>query len=434
MIVDFAACRGMLSAMHAEHHYLAGLDLTGRRVVVIGAGTVAQRRLPRLVAVGAAVEVIAPEATPAVDAMAQSGEITWTRRRYAEGDLDAAWYALACADDPEVNAAVVAEAEARRVFCVRADIGAKGTAVTPAMGEHDGLLLGVLSGGRPLRSAAVRDTVLDALRTGQLDDAHERTAERAGEDSQAGELPGVALVGGGPGDPELITVRGRRLLARADVVVADRLAPRELLEDLPPQVEVVDAAKIPYGRAASQEFINRTLIENALAGKFVVRLKGGDSYVFGRGFEELIACAEAGVPVTVVPGVTSAFAVPALAEVPVTHRGVAHEVVVVSGHVAPDDPRSLVDWSLLARMRGTLVLLMAVERAEVFAAALVEHGRPADTPVAVIQEGATRSQRVLRCTLDGLGAAIKDEDIRPPAIIVVGPVAGLAAELPGRSG
>ncbi|MBB4681934.1 uroporphyrinogen-III C-methyltransferase [Crossiella cryophila] len=415
--------------MHAEHHYLAGLDLTGRRVVIIGAGTVAQRRLPRLVAVGAAVEVIAPEATPAVDAMAQAGEITWTRRRYTEGDLDAAWYALACADDPEVNAAVVAEAEARRVFCVRADIGVKGTAVTPAMGEHDGLLFGVLSGGRPLRSAAVRDTVLDALRTGQLDDAH------AGPDPRVrtGELPGVALVGGGPGDPELITVRGRRLLARADVVVADRLAPRELLEDLPPQAEVVDAAKIPYGRAASQEFINKTLIENALAGKFVVRLKGGDSYVFGRGFEELIACAEAGVPVTVVPGVTSAFAVPALAEVPVTHRGVAHEVVVVSGHVAPDDPRSLVDWSLLAQLRGTLVLLMAVERAEVFAAALIEHGRPADTPVAVIQEGATRSQRVLRCTLEGLGAAIRDEGIRPPAIIVVGPVAGLAAELPGRS-
>ncbi|WP_086781172.1 uroporphyrinogen-III C-methyltransferase [Crossiella equi] len=423
--------------MHAEHHYLAGLDLTGRRVVVIGAGTVAQRRLPRLVAVGAVIEVIAPEATPSVDAMAQAGELTWTRRRYADGDLDGAWYAIACADDPSVNEAVVAEAERSRVFCVRADIGARGTAVTPAMGEHDGLLLGVLSGGRPLRSAAVRDAVLDALRTGRVHDAHEHTlaensVNRAGHDAGATKLPGVALVGGGPGDAELITVRGRRLLARADVVVADRLAPRELLEDLPPHVEVVDAAKIPYGRAASQDFINKTLVENALAGRFVVRLKGGDSYVFGRGFEELIACAEAGVPVTVVPGVTSAFAVPALADVPVTHRGVAHEVVVVSGHIAPDDPRSLVDWSLLARLRGTLVLLMAVERAEAFAAALVEHGRPAETPVAVIQEGATRAQRVVRCTLDGLGAAIRDEGIRPPAIIVVGPVAGLAAELPHR--
>ena len=164
-------------------------------------------------------------------------------------------------------------------------------------------------------------------------------------------MPGVALVGGGPGDPELITVRGRRLLARADVVVVDRLAPRELLDELPPHVEVVDAAKIPYGRAASQDVINATLIEQAKAGKFVVRLKGGDSYVFGRGYEELLACAAAGVPVTVVPGVTSAFAVPAVAGVPVTHRGVAHEVVVVSGHVAPDDERSLVDWNALARLQ-----------------------------------------------------------------------------------
>jgi uroporphyrin-III C-methyltransferase / precorrin-2 dehydrogenase / sirohydrochlorin ferrochelatase len=208
-------------------------------------------------------------------------------------------------------------------------------------------------------------------------------------------------------------------------VVADRLAPRELLDELPPHVEVVDAAKIPYGRAASQEFINTTLVENAKAGKFVVRLKGGDPYVFGRGFEELMECAEAGIPVTVVPGVTSAFGVPALADVPVTHRGVAHEVVVVSGHVAPDDPRSLVDWSALAQLRGTVVLMMAVERAGVFAAALMQ-GRPADTPVAVIQEGSTAAQRVLRSTLDSVAADMKAADIRPPAIIVVGPVAGLA--------
>jgi uroporphyrin-III C-methyltransferase/precorrin-2 dehydrogenase/sirohydrochlorin ferrochelatase len=242
----------------------------------------------------------------------------------------------------------------------------------------------------------------------------------------------VALVGGGPGDPDLITVRGRRLLARADVVVADRLAPQELLDELPQHVEVVDAAKIPYGRAASQEFINTTLVDNAKAGKFVVRLKGGDPYVFGRGFEELIACAEAGVPVTVVPGVTSAFGVPALADVPVTHRGVAHEVVVVSGHVAPDDERSLVDWDALSRLRGTVVILMGVERAGAFAEAL-RAGRPGDTPVAVVQEGSTRAQRVVRSTLDSLAADVVEHAIRPPAIIVVGPVAGLAQELPFRS-
>jgi uroporphyrin-III C-methyltransferase/precorrin-2 dehydrogenase/sirohydrochlorin ferrochelatase len=403
--------------MSVEQHYLVGLDLSGRRVVVVGGGTVAQRRLPRLVASGAAVEVIAPHITPAVQGMADAGELTWHQRPYADGDLDGAWYVVTCTQVTEVNEAVAAEAERRRIFCVRSDAGTQGTAVTPAVGEHDGLLLGVLSGGQPRRSAAVRDGVLTALRTGSVVDHPEKPREG-----------GVALVGGGPGDPELITVRGRRLLSLADVVVVDRLGPMQLLDELPPHVRVVDAAKIPYGRAASQEVINSTLIEEAKAGKFVVRLKGGDPYLFGRGFEELLACAEAGVPVTIVPGVTSAFGVPAVAGVPVTHRGVAHEVVVVSGHVAPDDPRSLVDWTALARLRGTLVLLMGVERIRAFADALLE-GRPADTPVAVIQEGTTRSQRVVRTTLSEVADRVVAEEIRPPAIIVFGPVAALGEHL-----
>jgi uroporphyrin-III C-methyltransferase/precorrin-2 dehydrogenase/sirohydrochlorin ferrochelatase len=398
-----------------EQHYLTGLDLADRRVVVIGGGTVAQRRLPRLVSADASVEVISPHVTPAVQGMADAGEITWHARAYADGDLDGAWYAVACTNDTDVNAAVAEEALRRRVFCVRSDAGTRGTAVTPATGEHDGLLVGVLAGGQPRRSAAVRDGLLDALREGRVSD---QPAERA--------VPGVALVGGGPGDPELITVRGRRLLARADVVVVDRLAPRELLDELAPHVIVVDAAKIPYGRAASQDVINNTLIEHALAGRFVVRLKGGDPYVFGRGFEEVLACAAAGVPVTVVPGVTSAFAVPAVAGVPVTHRGVAHEVVVVSGHVGPDDPRSLVDWPALAALRGTLVLLMAVERIGAFADALLAGGRPPDSPVAVIADGTLRTQRSLRSTLDKVADDVATHGIRPPAIVVIGPVAGLS--------
>jgi uroporphyrin-III C-methyltransferase/precorrin-2 dehydrogenase/sirohydrochlorin ferrochelatase len=404
----------MLVIMTSERHYLSGLDLNGRRVVVVGGGTVAQRRLPRLVSAGALVEVISPNVTPAVQAMADAGELVWHVRPYADGDLADAWYAVTCTQDTDVNEQVAAEAQRSRVFCVRADAGAQGSAVTPAVGEHDGLLVGVLAGGQPSRSAAVRDGVLDALREGRIADQQpERTT---GE---------VVLVGGGPGDPELITVRGRRLLARADVVVVDRLAPRELLDELPPHVEVVDAAKIPYGRAASQDVINKTLIEHAKAGRFVVRLKGGDPYVFGRGFEEVLACAAAGVPVTMVPGVTSAFAVPAVADVPVTHRGVAHEVVVVSGHVGPDDPRSLVDWSALAKLRGTLVLLMAVERIGAFADALLAGGRPAGTPAAVIADGTMRTQRTLRSTLDKVAYDIATEQIRPPAIIVIGPVAGL---------
>jgi uroporphyrin-III C-methyltransferase/precorrin-2 dehydrogenase/sirohydrochlorin ferrochelatase len=169
-------------------------------------------------------------------------------------------------------------------------------------------------------------------------------------------------------------------------------------------------------------------VEHALAGKFVVRLKGGDPYVFGRGFEELIACAQAGVPVTVVPGVTSAFAAPAVAGVPVTHRGVAHEVVVVSGHVGPDHESSLVDWPALARLRGTIVLMMGVERINEFATVLLAGGRPAETPVAVVQEGTTRTQRVIRSTLDKVAGDIAEAGIRPPAIIVIGPVAGLSPQ------
>ena len=319
-----------------ENAYLVGLRLAGRKVVVVGGGTVAQRRLPLLLANGADVHVIASAATPAVEA---TSGITLELRDYRDGDLDGAWYAIAATDDPAVNAAVVAEAERSRIFCVRADVARDGTAVTPASFEYDGLSVGVLAGGEHRRSAAIRTAIREALQSGVISDEVPDALRGA-----------VALVGGGPGDPELITVRGRRLLAQADVVVADRLAPPELLAELAPHVEMIDASKIPYGRAMAQDAINDVLVDRAKAGKFVVRLKGGDPFVFARGYEEVIACAEAGIPVTVVPGVTSAIAVPASAGVPVTHRGVTHEFVVVSGHVAPDHPESLVNWNALAAL------------------------------------------------------------------------------------
>jgi uroporphyrin-III C-methyltransferase/precorrin-2 dehydrogenase/sirohydrochlorin ferrochelatase len=392
-----------------DNAYLVGLRLTGKKVVVVGGGTVAQRRLPLLIANGADVYVITRSATPAVEGM--SG-ITLTLREFRDGDLDGAWYAIAATDDPDVNAAVVAEAERKHIFCVRADVAREGSAVTPASFEYEGLSVGVLAGGEHRRSAAIRSAIHEALQQGLI------TAETPGVVHG-----GVALVGGGPGDPELITVRGRRLLAHADVVVADRLAPQELLAELAPQVEVIDAAKIPYGRAMAQHAINEVLIDRAKAGKFVVRLKGGDPFVFARGYEEVLACADAGIPVTVVPGVTSAIGVPALAGVPVTHRAVTHEFVVVSGHVAPGHPESLVNWNALAALSGTIVLLMAVERIELFAKALLEGGRPADTPVLVVQQGTTTAQRTLRATLDDAAERIREDGIRPPAIIVIGSVA-----------
>lgn len=395
-----------------ENAYLVGLRLSGKKVVVVGGGTVAQRRLPLLVASGADVHVITRTATRAVEAMPR---ITLSLREYRDGDLEGAWYAIAATDDPAVNAAVVDEADRRQIFCVRADIAVEGSAVTPATFDYAGLAVGVLAGGEHRRSAAIRSAIREALQRGLV------TLEGfASDDVVRG---GVALVGGGPGDPELITVRGRRLLAQADVVVADRLAPPELLAELPPHVEVIDAAKIPYGRAMAQDAINAVMIERAKAGQFVVRLKGGDPFVFARGYEEVLACTEAGIPVTVVPGVTSAIAVPALAGVPVTHRAINHEFVVVSGHIAPGHPESLVNWDALAAMSGTIVLLMAVERIELFTEALLKGGRPADTAVLVVQHGTTAAERTLRATLADAPEAIQAEGIRPPAIIVIGAVA-----------
>src|SRR5205814_7025926 len=338
--------------------YPLGLRLDGLRVLVVGGGTVATRRVPALVAGGARVVLVSPTLTPALRAHADADRLHWEPRRFEPSDVDGAWLVHVAVDDPPAAAAVSAAARERRVFCVRADDRHAATAWTPAVARHGSVTVAVLGGGDPRRAMAVRDAVRDGLLDGSL----ERGDRRPGE---------VALVGAGPGDPELITVRGRRLLDAADVVVADRLAPGLLLDELRPDVELVDASKIPYGPSRTQEEINRILVERAKEGHFVVRLKGGDPYLFGRGGEEVLACAAAGIPVTVVPGVTSALAAPAAAGIPVTHRAVAHEVVVVSGHVPPDHPDSLVDWSALARLRGTLCVLMGLKNLPAITAALL---------------------------------------------------------------
>ena len=400
-----------------------GLRLADRRVVVVGGGSVAHRRVAGLLEARARVTVVSPEVTPALEALVEPGSLTWVARRYSPGDLDGAWYAVAATDDAGVNAAVAEEAERLRVFCARADDRSASSVWTPAVGRQGDLVVGVHGGGDPQRAVGVRDAVVAGLSDGSIRD-------RAARAPEGGRTGSVVLVGGGPGDPGLVTVRGQQAVAQADVVLADHLAPQSLLASLPPEVEVIDASKLPRGRSMAQEQINALLVEHALAGKRVVRLKGGDPFVFGRGMEELEACVAAGVPVEVVPGVTSAIGVPGLAGIPVTHRGLTHEFVVVSGHVPPGHPQSLVDWAALGRLRGTVVVLMGVDTAGAIAAALVEHGRDPRTPVAVIADGSTPTQRVVRTTLDGLAATLADEGIRPPAVWVVGDVVGLAPQLP----
>ena len=398
--------------------YPLGLMLAGRRVVVVGGGTVASRRVPALVDAGADVLLVSPEVTPALHGLADAGRLRWLARQFDPSDVDGAWLVHVAVDDTVAAAAVSAAAEERRVFCVRADDRHAATAWTPATTRHGPVTVAVTAGGDPRRAMAVRDAIGALLSKGTLPSV----PVREGAPPYRGS---VALVGGGPGDPELITVKGRRLLAAADVVVVDRLAPGLLLDELRPDVDLIDASKIPYGPARTQEEINRLLVTHARAGQFVVRLKGGDPFVFGRGGEEVLACADAGVPVTIVPGVTSAVAAPAAAGIPVTHRGVAHELVVVSGHLSPEDPESLVDWPALARMRGTLSVLMGLKHLDAIATSLVANGRSPDTPVAVVQDGTTRAQRVVRATLGTVAGEVLAQGVRPPAVVVIGDVVTL---------
>jgi uroporphyrinogen III methyltransferase/synthase len=240
----------------------------------------------------------------------------------------------------------------------------------------------------------------------------------------------VALVGAGPGDPGLLTLRAAELLGQADVVLVDRLVDPATLRHLREGAEVVDVGKTSWtGTAPRQEEINAQLVEHAQAGRRVVRLKGGDPFVFGRGSEEAEALVDAGVPFQVVPGITSAVAAAAYAGIPVTARGYTQDVCVVTGHLDPDDPASRVRWQALAQGPGTLVILMGQDRLPLLTGALVRHGRDPDTPAACVAQGTTRDQRVVVSTLRDLAADVEAAGLRAPVATVVGEVVRLRERL-----
>lgn len=359
-----------------------GLRLAGRRVLVAGGSAAVLGPLTRLLAARALVEVVAPHVVAAVRDFAERELLTWRVRDAVRADVEGAWLVVAATGREKLDAALLAAADDRAVV-----------------------------------STQVRDA----------------TAVSAAPPAEPA-IGRVVLVGGGPGHPGLLTVRGREEVLAADVVVVDRLAPLSVLAELPAHVEVVDVSKIPRGAFTPQERINGILVEQALAGRRVVRFKGGDPFVFGRGMEEAIACREAGIDVEVVPGVTSAVAAPALAGVPVTHRGVVQGFAVVSGHAAPDDPRSTVDWGALARSGLTLVVLMGVETLPAIAAELLAAGRAADTPVASVMDAGLSSQRSVRRTLAALAAPGGAVGISAPAVTVVGDVAAFAESTEGPVG
>lgn len=236
----------------------------------------------------------------------------------------------------------------------------------------------------------------------------------------------VFIVGAGPGDPGLMTVRSLACLKQADVVVYDRLIPREILDEAPLWADRIYAGKAPGRHHMSQEDINKLLVERGLAGQTVVRLKGGDPCVFGRGSEEAEACAQHGIPFEIVPGVTSAVAVPECAGIPLTHRGLAGSVGIITAHRA--DERQAVNWQACAAM-DTLVVLMGVAHLPDIVASLVEYGRAAETPVAVISCGTWKQEQTVVGTLDTIADIAREADIQSPATIVIGDVVSVREKL-----
>ncbi|WP_457974014.1 uroporphyrinogen-III C-methyltransferase [Arthrobacter sp. D1-17] len=399
--------------MAIQDIYPTALRLLGRPVLVVGGGPVATRRAKGLLDAGARVTVVAPVASAALSELADAGLLTWEPRTYRSEDVDGVWFVQTATGDSAADAQVSSDAEAQRVWCVNASDHEASAAWTPAVAVVDDVKIAVNAGGDPRRAMALRDAVATALESGDLPLRRRRAS--AGT---------VALVGGGPGDSGLITVRGRRLLGQADVVVTDRLGPRDLLNELAPDVRVIEVGKTPGHHPVPQAEINRILVDEALAGHRVVRLKGGDPYVLGRGGEEAEFCRRHGVEVEVVSGVTSAISVPAAAGIPVTHRGLAKGFSVVTGHEELSE--------VPARPDHTVVLLMGVGQLRESASALGKAGLPEDTPVGIVENGYLPNQRVTIGTLGTIADQAEATGVANPAVIVIGDVVRVSPFAPSH--
>lgn len=454
------------------------LDLAGRATLVVGGGPVAARRATGLVAAGARVTVIAPAICEDLADLVAEGSVEWRSREATAADVTAGpagagrptgaeeadvthdprwWLVHTATGDLLVDEAIARAAQEEGIWCVRADRAADSAAHVPAVVTGpDGVQVAVSGGGDPGRARAIRDAIGDQLAAGTLPLRRTRNtrppgsrrvhADRVGSNPTRSDpapsrpdailgmgvgMGRVVLVGGGPGDPGLITVSGRQWLARADVVVTDRLGPTSLLSELGADIEIIDVGKTAGHHPIPQHEINRILVERARAGHTVVRLKGGDPFVLGRGGEEALHCLAHGVPVEVVPGVTSAVSVPAAAGIPVTHRGITTSLVIASAHAGAGQA---LDAARTAPRDATLVLLMGLSGLTGTVEDLIASGRDPGTPVAVISDGWTPRQRTVTGTLASIADAVAAASLPGPAVIVVGDVVDLRAELGDLSG
>ena len=460
----------------SRSYFAAFLDLLHKKVVVVGGGRVASTKVRALLPCQPELLlVIAPRATAGIQRAAASGQLTWLEREYVEGDLLGAGLAFGASDDRGLNARVAADARGLGIPVLAVDDVPNCDFIAPALVRRGDLTIAISTAGRsPAMARRTREllertlppywadlldvaalarerlgttrSVIDADRwqealggdvqhlveEGALAEATElltRKLERSLFEPAVAWGGRVSLVGAGPGDPDLLTLRAVQRLQCADVVVHDRLVSQRILEYAPAGAEIIDAGKKPGGGGVTQAEINALLVELGRQGRRVVRLKGGDPFVFGRGGEEALALADAGVPFEVVPGVSSALAAPAAAGIPVTHRGLSASVTVINGHDADQH-----DWDALARGGGTLVFLMAVEHLEDIAARLLAVGRPSSEPAALIEWATTARQRVVVGHLASIAEDALAANVQPPAVLVVGPTAELANELrPNRA-
>ena len=446
-------------------------DLTGLPVLVVGGGHVAERKTAALLSAGAKVRVGAPSLTPVLVQQAEEDKIEHLAGMFQPAWLDDVWLVVAATDDHELNARVAATAEERRILANVVDAPALSRFQVPAMVDRTPLTVAVSTGGAapviarrvremletdldhalgPLTALAQRyrtrisqrwpdlaerrafyDWLHDGPVMAQLRNARPDQAERVLLDALKSNEPtsrkgSVMLVGAGPGDPGLLTVRALRALNRADVILHDSLVSEAVLSLARRDAERIDVGKRCGGRHTQQEQIHQLLLEQAQAGKLVVRLKGGDPFVFGRGGEEMEFLHQHGIACEIVPGVTAAVACAAYAGIPLTHREHARSVHLLTGH--GKESLDAMDWPALAQDHQTLAVYMGVARLEEFTQRLLEHGRRPDTPFAIIENGTLPQQRVVSGVLQELPARAKEHAIHPPALLIVGEVAALARE------
>jgi uroporphyrin-III C-methyltransferase / precorrin-2 dehydrogenase / sirohydrochlorin ferrochelatase len=456
-------------ADHGVPYFPAFLDLVRKRVLVVGGGHVATTKVRALLPCQPQpLVVVAPEVSDFIAAQAATGALEWQPRHFVVSDAVAAELIFAATDDRALNAQVARAARARHIPVLAVDDVPNCDFIAPAIVRRGDVVIAISTAGRsPAMARRIREhldrtlppawsdllEVAAAARerlgsaraviepdawqaaldgdverlaaNGQLEQATDVLLSKLERSLFDGPRRGlVSLVGAGPGDPELLTLRALRRLQAADAVVHDRLVSPEVLAYAPRHAARYDVGKSAGGHGSSQADIEALLVELGHTGQRVVRLKGGDPFVFGRGGEEALALARAGVPFEVVPGVSAALAAPAAAGIPVTHRGLSSSVTVATGHTAHAH-----DWAALASVGGTLVFLMAVEHLDEIVEHLLAHGRPADEPAAIVHWATTPRQQTVLAPLSGIVDAARAATIEPPAVLVVGPTAALSGRL-----